>query len=360
MRFASKSSDDPQVLASHVTQRLSGIGQSKVSEDCMNRGRHLERTASNKQQQPAERLWAHLIDSDIVSGLYQYEEPQWRDRVAPAGDIAKLPKPTFSVALRQSPKWIGDIIGTSRKPSWFTTSAVFSNVVFSDNFLMQQALATDNWVNIRQGCFLAEIAGGHGLALRRAGGVDWFMSLGHQHSTVVIAWPCVPAFSGTKITSMAIDMGASPQFLLVCDLGWEAVAVRWRSLAAVVASKRLTPHAASTTPRIFGMVDTAPRPLLEEAAMNAFWSLSGAQLKAICKYMGIAITKEQTDVDRLWQLMHTIFPKMPATEIMSILELRGRKQAHMHDFLMCEEAGGSADIPEGVGQETGKCEAARR
>lgn len=328
-----------QKAVSHVTQRLSGIGQSKISEDCMNRGRALEKTSSNKQQQPPERLWAQLLDSDMISGLYSYEEPQWQDRVAPQGAGAPLPKGVFNVRLRDSPSWVGDIIGPANKPtSWFSTSATFSNTVYSDNFLMRQAFSEDQWGVVEQGCFLAALAGSHQLALRREGTSEWYMGLGHQHGIVVIAWRCVPSFTGTVLTGFALDMERSPEFLLVADTKWFAVTVRWCSPSSAVAMKRISPASATNNPAISCQVVGQPRRLMEEAAMHAFWEISGAGLKAICRFMGLKPDSQQTDFDRVWSLIEKICPKMPAHQILSVMELRGRKKTQLDDLLMFEEA----------------------
>lgn len=129
-------------LRSHIESRLSGIGQSKVSEDAMNKGRRWEHSAANKQALTPKALWARLLESGLTSEVFHYDEVTWQGQVAPVGEAAALPRSVFHVSLRESPKWVGNIVGTSAKPPWFTTTATFSNVIYADNFLLQTAQAT--------------------------------------------------------------------------------------------------------------------------------------------------------------------------------------------------------------------------
>ena len=144
-------------MAAVVANRLRGAGQSKVSEDCVNKGRSLEHRKPNKQQQPAKALWSHLIDTAVASELHHYEEPAWRDRVGPQGSSAVVPSDTFSVKLGMSPSWVGKIIGASRSTPWFSTTAAVSNIVFSDAFLMRQGYATSQWNMIEKGCLFVSV-----------------------------------------------------------------------------------------------------------------------------------------------------------------------------------------------------------
>eukprot|EP00974_Lingulodinium_polyedra_P064206 6202395-Lingulodinium_polyedra.AAC.1 len=65
-------------MAAMVSQRISGVGQSKVSEDAMNIGRKLEHQARNKLQGAPRSLWASFIDAGLPSQLYRYHEPEWQ------------------------------------------------------------------------------------------------------------------------------------------------------------------------------------------------------------------------------------------------------------------------------------------
>ncbi|CAK0888485.1 unnamed protein product [Prorocentrum cordatum] len=321
-------------MRKHIEQRLSGAGQSLISENCFGKCRRMENPAGNIQQQPTESFFANLINESVVGHLYNYHEPPWRDRVAPIGAEAILPKSLFKCALKDSPAWVGRI---TTKPDWFSTTATYSNVVFSDSFLVQVAKKSKAWGKVASGCFLAQLAGGRRLALRAVGSDQWYLSLGHQHGVVVVAWPCIAAFNGTVLASLKIDLEKAPCFLAVYDEKWMATTVKWCSPASAVAMKRATPEAMTERPVISAQVVTKPRKLMEEAAHNAFWDIRGPGLKLIMKHFGLEAGSDQSDLDRLLALLRKFLPKLTDEKLLEILGARLKTSSHLEDMLMLEE-----------------------
>lgn len=326
-------------MAEHVSKRLSGLGQSLISENCVGVGRKLESSAANKQQQPAASFWARLINTGVSRDLFKYREPQWQDRVAPIGNEAALPKNAFKVQLKDSPSWVGDIVGASRQPPWFSTSATYGNLPYCDLFLMSQALKPgQSWANIAKNCFLSQLAGGRNLALSPVGSKNWYYSLGHQHGVLVIAWPCKAKYEGSRLLELTFDLESMPCWLLVCDDQWMATTIKWCSPASAVALGRMTPAQTNASPCIAALVVAKPQRLLQEAAANGFWDLKGAGLKPIMRYLDLEVHDDQSDIDRLQALVRHVFPKTSNEGMLNILEKRFKDYVDLDGMALMEEA----------------------
>lgn len=324
-------------MKEHIARRLSGIGPSKVCEDCMNVGRRLELSSAHKQQQTPTVLWKKLLDVELSNSVYKYGEVQWKSKLAPVGQEAALPKSTFECGLKQSPKWVGKVVG-SGKAQWFSTSATYSNIVFADAFLMKKAHGSNMYGKIAANSFLAQLAGGHNLAVCPKGARTWFYCLAHQHGIVVIGWPCKAKYKGSALVELSLDLDKEPCFLLVCDGDWLATTVKWCSPAGALALGKVRPADVTEQPRIDCQLVSPVRPLLEKAAHNGFWDIKGAGLKPIRKFLGLALPGDMSDLDKLLAMIRKILPKLSDEQALSLLEKRVRDQCQLDDLLMFEEA----------------------
>ena len=177
-------------MRAHCEHRISGIGQSKISEDQVGVGRGREHTAHNKSQILARRLWESYIDRQVASKLYRYEEPEWPKMPLPAGPEGQLPKSLFTTQFKDVPKWIPKIIGTGRQATdWFSTSVDGSCIQYADLEMMTTANERSKWTEIQKGRFMGSLCDAACMALTPPHSQQWYISLGSMSGEGVLAWP---------------------------------------------------------------------------------------------------------------------------------------------------------------------------
>ena len=123
---------------------------------------------------------------------------------------------------------------------------------------------------------------------------------------------------------------------MVADLSWVVVPIKWCSPLGAFASGVVKGEAVAAA-GVHMRVDSKPRPLMEEAALNCFWDIGGPGLKAICRYMDVPVNPDESDVDRPQALINQRLHKTTPDEMISILEKRFKDEGSMDQLLMSEE-----------------------
>lgn len=324
----------------HVVKcRLSGIGQSKVSEDANNLGRSLESSARNKGQAPTRRLWMELVDKGLTSRLYSYAEPPWRNLLAPAGAGAKMPDSMFKPKLSKAPEWVTEIVSSKPKPSWFTSGPAGGNIVFADLRLMEVANEQHRWDVIEKGAQLSQVCRDAQVAIRQVGGGRWFMCLGDVVGEVVLGWPALAVCEGDKVLSVSFDPKGVPEMLLVYDhTQWDAVAYQCVSPWGLLARGAVRPREMRSQSAIVGWANAVPKNLLEVAAAHGFWGIPETGLGWYCRYLGLSVPKHVGLLGRLQAMISHLLPELSPQEVLELMLPRARMPAFYDEILMADDA----------------------
>lgn len=152
----------------------------------------------------------------------------------------------------------------------------------------------------------------------------------------------MPVLVKGKIVGFDPKPDGQPQVLLTYSSQWQACSVEWVSpLQQVLYGEA---HSVAFGPmRLKCRVVSAPRPILEEAAHNAFWSLSNSALRWVGRYIGLKIESGASTLTILELLLEKLAPALKGEALMNVLAGRMRPHTIFDDILCCEEAGDLGD-----------------
>ena len=322
-------------MMQHVLGRLSGIGQSKVSEDAMGMCRRLEQSAANQGQLPASAVWQHLLDKGLPSEVYRCTEHDWRGVVTPSGLAGKLPAKLFHSRLRDALLWVKDIASSARTPPLHSTDAEGQDMIFVDMLLMEEAKATVSWGSISKGAYLAQLCNGSCLALSKDN-VKWYISLGSVAGMAALLWLAQAAHRHGELLENLPCLGARPGMHLVNGSSWFATSFTWACPVSRVLQGACSPWAARH--RISAVVPGEPRRLLEEAAAQAFWQISATSLSWFLNHLGFDFDEGCTMLEKLTLLIKGLLPGTSQEELLMILGRRLLAPTQLDEFLLQPDA----------------------
>lgn len=296
----------------------------------------METDAPNKLQIPPSALWQKLVDRSLSSRVFRFDEPAWRDITPPSGEAVVLPNSLFQIKCSAAPKWMGDLTREASADAWFTSNAKGTDVVYADTELMLEANRTGRWAQIGAGASLAQIARGDRLAM--SNGTTWYISLGDISGIVALGWPCDPIEARGELIALTPKVGASPEWMLIYDETWQAATYAWQSpWLQVLQGHESPPRSASEAPRLIARVLSRPRPMLEEAAQQAFWQFSSTALGVFCAFKGVRVATGAPLIDKLFALISCTLPQATEQEVLTILRKRIVTSSGL-DLLLAEHA----------------------
>jgi hypothetical protein len=80
-----------------------------------------------------------------------------------------------------------------------------------------------------------------------------------------------------------------------------------------------------------------PRPLLEEAALQAFGDFGTQQLSFVCRVVGTRVPPTASLFTKLWTIVKHVCPRLSDEEVMAVLSLRLKVDQSMLDLVMLSE-----------------------
>eukprot|EP00971_Amphidinium_carterae_P351489 6492139-Amphidinium_carterae.1 len=317
-------------MKAHVTQRLSGLAQSKLCEDAVNRARQVEDRSRNKQQLPARRVWEKLIDTKLAHTVYRYDEVEWSGVVAPAN--RPLPAGFFKAEWKKVPKWIPQVITKDRKPKWFSTDAQGANMLMVDRLLLLEGYNKKTWGEIAHSCKLAEFCSVGDMAMQPPGSTSWFISLGHVCGAAVLLWQAEPLTCDGKLL-LKPDPKAAPKMMLLTESGWRASVLTWLSPWGQVVQKRVTPESVAQDGALWAIAGTA-QPLLQCMASRGFEGVPISTLTWLLKYLGLELAADSSGLEKVLCLLHNLFPDESEANIMTMAGYRMGEHSCGYDEVM--------------------------
>jgi hypothetical protein len=309
-------------MQEHIRDRLLGIGHSVVSENMFNKAKKLK--PPNQEQSPAEYVWQKLVDQKFASTTYNFKEPLVDEFVAAQGGL-ELPASIHRATLKGSPGWIRNIISSKQRADWFTANVEGMSLPFVDLDLTVEAHRSNRWADIANRLQLSHLANGSCLALARDGQPrlqQWYYSLGDVMGHAVMVWRAKVVWKGKRMISLEPDPQATMEIVCMFNDNWQAVTFEVLSPQSAAIQKKV-PVAHLLANVQFSMVpENQPRPLMQEAAFNAFWKFKISALKWYCRHLGVEIPFEASLFDVLELLVKKILPKLTEEEVVRVLSKR--------------------------------------
>jgi len=325
-------------LVDHVRQRLRGIGQSKCSEDSVNVGRRMESAAGNCLQGTAKVLYRNLIDKGLASNVYKFDEPAWRETIAPVGVQSELQDRIFLPSFADTPPWVRRVRSTALVPKWFSPSADSVNVSFAEIKVLLEAKRTGKWAEVAKGSLLSMCANAPCLALRGPSSPTWYIALTDVCLDAALGWPCEAVYKGESLLSLRPKADGECTWLLVYSREWKACTFEWASPLHQVIVKAIPAVQMERDPSALCLVVSQPKDLLEEGATQAFWQLKKTQVTWICKFIEMQVQQDWSLFQTLEALIARLLPRATPDQVLDILSKRMVSPAIWDDVMTLEEA----------------------
>lgn len=323
-----------------VRQRVSGIGQTKIAEDCMGQGRRSEKPSCNVQRQPVAKLYQRLIDEHMSDKMYSYNCPDWRSQTLPPGK-SNLPASAYKLRIRDSPKLIPEIVSTKQQTPWYSSSPEGQNLVYVDLLLTDLAARTNKWGKVEESCGVAMLFDGEDLCVQPPGENQWYLSLGCVGGVGVLLWPAEAQKERGRLVPLVPKATAEPVLTVAIDASqWKAATCTWTSpMGSFLQRRQPAAQGAKLELRVHGPV----RNLLQEAAYQAFWQTTFTSVKWWCKHLGLKAKPNADLMACLVTLIDHLLPGLDDAAKHAILAKRVKHDTVWDEFTNLDGAGDFID-----------------
>lgn len=305
-----------------VRNRLSGILQSKISEDMVCRARRGEQHRQNSEMSD-RAVWLSLVEHEVATSVHHFRELDCSGVLVPpsSSENTALQQRLFENKAKECTPMLKSIIGTRDKTDWYSSSVAGANLVFADTLLMEDAWRRQDWTRAASAWIAAFLP--CGLLFREIASGQWFFSLGPIAGVIVCAWPARVVFHAKKLVAARPATPGKPHFLVATSFDhFEACSVAWTSPAEQSALGFEAFCRLEWSPGLVARPLAQPRTLLAEAAHQAFWDLGAMQLGKLASHRGVDFESGLSLCEKATLLMKDILKKASDVDIVEMLRQR--------------------------------------
>ena len=230
--------------------------------------------------------------------------------------------------------------GRSSTPSWYSPGASNISANVADLFALRQAKEAGSLSVLNKawlGCLL-DVKHKIIVRLKKGGQTCYYLGLHHWNNSACLVWPVTPKnVPKTSWVIYDIDTIKKPEFVTVTSLQSKgrgsitAITYAWRSWSWQQMHLKGAADVLGPAWRIVVSKDEKFRPLIEVAALNAFWLLSKSVLQDFATDLGIHVPRGEALFGYALALIKAVL-KVDDVEGLRILQKRMVTMRNMNEF----------------------------
>ena len=330
----------PPALESIIRNSFETIGQTKLIEDTFHDQRDAETRGQPSKSMSCRRKFQVCVASGVLNQKHKFDAVAYGDYTGPLDGI------DLHNSLFRPDKVAGctvDVKGITEAATWHNPSALSSQAISADLFLMRSCALTGEWDAGSQAWRSTAVP--EGTIMKHKMCEEWMLSLGHVQGVAVLLWPLeevaltvagktcyIPAAAGIDDLEWGVILDWADWHALPCE--WVSPLHLWK----------LNGHRRPGCTAIAALKVDDEMPLLRYCALQGFFRTDLTHLtKLLHEQGGTSASRALHHV--LTALVELIIPDIQPETLLGILQRRLPKASAYMDLLQ------SAEVQEAMGEE---------